>query len=49
LARFTNADRYTMSSYLACQCVRVEKEAYAAKRGLWAEIEESEQSDLPSK
>jgi endonuclease YncB( thermonuclease family) len=48
LARFTNADRYTMSSYLACQCVRVEREAYAAKRGLWAEIGESEQSDLPS-
>jgi endonuclease YncB( thermonuclease family) len=40
LARFTNADPLTMSSYLACQCDRVEREAHAAKRGLWAEIQE---------
>jgi endonuclease YncB( thermonuclease family) len=40
LAKFTNADRFTMSSYLACQCDRLEKEAHAAKRGVWAEIEE---------
>jgi endonuclease YncB( thermonuclease family) len=40
LAKFTDADALTMTSYLACQCERAEKEARTAKRGFWAEIPE---------